>query len=172
MSTQVKPNLLKPRWSKVFTDLWNDKTRTGLVVASIAVGVFAVGVIMTAYVILGQDINRSYAAVNPPNIVVSTDAFDNDLVQAIEHVPGVKDVEGRRLVEIRARRGQESWQSLTLVGVSDFASNINHLDPIEGTQFPGKNEVVIARRCCTLQGINPATALKLSSRMVRSISLQ
>ncbi len=43
MSSEVKPNFLKPRWSKVFTDLWDDKTRTGLVVASIAAGVFAVG---------------------------------------------------------------------------------------------------------------------------------
>ena len=52
MSGDVKPNLLKPRWSKVFSDLWDDKTRTALVVASIAVGVFAVGMIITAYAIL------------------------------------------------------------------------------------------------------------------------
>ena len=54
MNTDVKPNLLKPRWSKVFSDLWDDKTRTGLVVASIAVGVFAIGMIISAYVILGD----------------------------------------------------------------------------------------------------------------------
>ncbi len=53
MNNEVKPNFLKPRWSKVFTDLWEDKTRTGLVVASIAVGVFAIGMIINAYVILG-----------------------------------------------------------------------------------------------------------------------
>ena len=50
MNAEVKPNVLKPRWSKVFTDLWEDKTRTGLVVASIAVGVFAIGMIINAYV--------------------------------------------------------------------------------------------------------------------------
>ncbi len=76
MNGEIKPNLLKPRWSKVFTDLWADKTRTGLVVASIAVGVFAIGMIISAYVILGQDINRSYAAVDPPNIVILTDPFE------------------------------------------------------------------------------------------------
>jgi putative ABC transport system permease protein len=145
VNTDVKPNLLKPRWSKVFTDLWDDKTRTGLVVASIAVGVFAIGMIISTYVILGQDINRSYASVNPPNIEVWTDLFDKDLVQSVKKIPGVKDVEGRRLIDIRARRGDENWQSLTLVGVSDFTGKINRLTPIEGTNSPGKNEVIVSQ---------------------------
>ena len=59
MNRDVRPNVLRPRWSKVFSDLWENKTRTALVVASIAVGVFAIGTIISAYVILGQDINRS-----------------------------------------------------------------------------------------------------------------
>ena len=140
MNTGVKPNLLRPRWSKVFSDLWDDKTRTGLVVASIAVGVFAIGMIISTYVILGEDINRSYAAVNPPNIEIWTDPFDKDLVQVIENVPGVKEAEGRRIIVIRARRGVESWQNLKLVGFSDSENNINHLNPIEGTQFTAENE--------------------------------
>ena len=66
MSTDnVKPNKMKPRWSKVVSDLWGDKTRTALVVASIAVGVFAIGMIITAFAILNEDINASYAASNP-----------------------------------------------------------------------------------------------------------
>jgi putative ABC transport system permease protein len=89
MTPDVEPNFLKPRWRKVFSDLWDDKSRTGLVVASIAVGVFAIGMIITAFVILGQDINQSYASVNPPNIVISTDPFDQSLVPVIENVPGV-----------------------------------------------------------------------------------
>ena len=145
MNTGVKPNLLRPRWSKVFSDLWDDKTRTGLVVASIAVGVFAIGMIISTYVILGEDINRSYAAVNPPNIEIWTDPFDKDLVQVIEKVPGVKEAEGRRIIVIRARRGVESWQNLKLVGFSDSENNINHLNPIEGTQFPAENEAVVSQ---------------------------
>ena len=35
--------MLDPRWNKVLRDLWNNKLRTFLVVISIAVGVFAVG---------------------------------------------------------------------------------------------------------------------------------
>ena len=35
----MKPNPIRPRWRKVIADLWASKTRTLLVVASIAVGV-------------------------------------------------------------------------------------------------------------------------------------
>ena len=47
---------VRPRWHKVFSDLWSNKVRTLLVVASIAVGLFAVGMIATIYVILSEDI--------------------------------------------------------------------------------------------------------------------
>ena len=69
MNNDIKPNLLKPRWSKVRSDLWDDKTRSGLVIASIAVGVFAIGMIITAFVIflplflLGQLFINAHAAV-------------------------------------------------------------------------------------------------------------
>ena len=85
MSADLKPNLLSPRWSKVFTDLWEDKTRTGLVVASIAAGVFAIGMILTAYMIMTADVGRSFAAVSPPNIEVMTDPYQfGEVKEALE----------------------------------------------------------------------------------------
>jgi putative ABC transport system permease protein len=146
VNSEIKPNLLKPRWSKVFSDLWGDKTRSALVVASIAVGVFAVGMIITAFVILSEDINTSYAAANPVNIEIWTEPFHEDLVRVIEKVPGVEDIEGRHMVPIRARRGAEIWQGLTLVGINEFEKlSINQLSTIEGTQLPGRNELIVSQ---------------------------
>ena len=146
MSSEVKPNFLKPRWSKVFSDLWGDKTRTALVVASIAVGVFAIGMIITSFVILSEDINSSYASVNPANIEIWTDPFYEDFVRMIEKIPGVDDVEGRRIMTIRARRGAENWQGVLLVGVADFENiSINQLDTLEGTQSPARDEVILSQ---------------------------
>ena len=146
MSADVKPNILKPRWSKVFSDLWDDKTRTSLVVASIAVGVFAIGMIITAFVILSEDINYSYAAANPVNIEIWTDPFYEDLIRVIEKIPGVDDVEGRHILSIRAKRGDENWQGLSLIGVADVErSIINQLGTLEGVQFPGRDEVILSQ---------------------------
>ena len=49
--------MLSPRWRKVLRDLWSNKTRTILVVLSIAVGVFAVGMISGSRGILRRDID-------------------------------------------------------------------------------------------------------------------
>ena len=65
-------SIIRPRWSKVLADLWDNKTRTLLVVASIAVGVFAIGTIANAYFILSEDLVSSYVAVNPANIEIIT----------------------------------------------------------------------------------------------------
>jgi len=179
MNTEIKPNLLKPRWSKVFTDLWEDKTRTGLVVASIAVGVFAIGMIINAYVILGLDINHSYEAVNPPNIEIQTDAFDKDLVHVIEKIPGVDIAEGRRTMQVRARRGDtltgtsENWQNLKLVAVSDFSGSINLLDPIEGTQLAGEDQILISQNMMHVTGyqIGDVVEIELPDGSNRSLTV-
>jgi len=161
MNADVKPNLLKPRWSKVFSDLWDDKTRTWLVIASIAVGVFAVGMILTAYVILGDDVNRSYAAVNPPNIEMTTNPFDKDFVHVIERISGVENAEGRRIMPIRARHEDQNWQEMSLIGVADFTGNISLLDPIEGTQFPRDNEVIISQDPMHVSGFQVGDTIEL-----------
>ncbi|MCB0046361.1 MAG: FtsX-like permease family protein [Caldilineaceae bacterium] len=161
MNTTIKPNLLKPRWRKVFLDLWNDKTRTGLVVASITAGVFAIGMIISAFVILQEDISHSYAAVNPPNIEVWTDPFDKDLVRVIEKTPGVDEVEGRRLEDIRARRSDEDWQNLVLVGLSDFAGPISLRRPLEGESVPGKDEVVLSEDRLHSTGFHPGDKIEV-----------
>jgi len=146
VNTGNTPNVLKPRWSKVFSDLWDDKTRTALVVASIAAGVFAVGMIITAFVVLSEDINSNYAAANPVNVEISSSPFYTDLVRIIQKMPDVEDVEGRQVIPIRARKGSEVWQALSLVGIKDFDQlTINQLRTIEGTQAPGRGEMVVSK---------------------------
>lgn len=146
MTSEIKPNFLKPRWSKVLSDLWDNKMRTILVVASIAIGVFAIGVIMSAYVIMGKDINVSYAANNPMNIEIWTDPFREDFIRTIERVPGVKNVEGALILNMRGRKEGEIWQSLTFIVIEDFEdTSINQLSTLEGTQYPGRGELIVSK---------------------------
>ena len=141
----VKPNLIKPRWSKVISDLWDSKLRTLLVVASIAVGVFAIGMIVSTYTILSEDINLSYELVNPVNIEVWTDSFSEDFLRVIEQVPGVEAAEGRRTVGVRGSTDGIAWESLDLVAVQNFETmQINLLTAIDGIQVPQRRELLIS----------------------------
>jgi len=145
VSTETKGNLLRPRWSKVFSDLWDNRLRTLLVVASITVGVFSIGMIVSAYVILSEDINFSYALANPVNIEVWTDPFYEDITRIIERIPGVEVAEGRRVLSVRGSREGVAWQSLSLIVVPDFSAlQINKIALIAGTLSPGRREMLIS----------------------------
>jgi len=135
---------LKPRWRKVLADLWAGKTRTLLVVASIAVGVFAVGGIASGYAIMDEGIGASYASVNPANIEIWTDPFDDGLIQSIERIPGTAGVEGRHTLSGRASQDGEAWLSFDLFAAKDLrASQINQLEALEGASVPGKRQLLI-----------------------------
>ncbi|MFN2236474.1 MAG: FtsX-like permease family protein [Anaerolineales bacterium] len=146
MNSEVRPNLLRPRWRKVLADLWDSKMRTFLVVASIAVGVFSMGMIVSAYVILDADIDSSYASANPVNIEIWTDPFEEDFVRIIERVPGVAAAEGRQITGARTSNDGIEWQNLSLIGVADFKTmGINQLSTLAGTQYPGLREVIVSK---------------------------
>ena len=105
--------MMRPRWRKVFHDLVGNFSRTALVVTSIAVGVFSIGVIVGAYVIISHDMSASYAANNPMNVELRTTPFDNTLITMVKNIRGVRQVEGRRVFTMRARiPGSSQWVTL------------------------------------------------------------
>ena len=138
---------MKPRWRKVFLDLFENKGRTALVVFSIAVGVFSIGVIAGTYVIISNDMSTSYAANNPANLEFRMDNFDDDLLTTIRHTRGIADAEGRRVVNMRVRTmDNNQWTTLDIIAVDDFDKNkVNLLNPVEGATKSGKNEVLLER---------------------------
>ena len=89
---------MKPRWRKVFHDLIDNKARTLLVVLSIAVGVFSIGVIAGAYQIISSDMSASYSANTPANIQLRMTDFDEDMLALIHNQDSVQDAEGRRVL--------------------------------------------------------------------------
>ena len=140
---KAKKSFVRPRWNKVLADLWDNKTRTLLVVASIAVGVFAIGTIITAYMILSEDIHVSYAAVNPANIEIMTDPFDDDFLSSVKEIPGVAEVEGRHNLSVSVIQDGEPQQNLDLIAVKDFEkSKINMRDRVEGASSTQARDLV------------------------------
>lgn len=139
---------MRPRWKKVAHDLFDNITRTLLVVISIAIGVFSIGVITGSYEIISSDINASYAFTNPKNIDIRSDSFDDTLIEMVENIDSVKQAEGRRIFPLRIRKpGTSSWTSVTLVAIEDFRkSEINLLDSVEGNPYPDKKEIILDQR--------------------------
>ncbi|MFT7585535.1 MAG: putative ABC transport system permease protein [Cellvibrionaceae bacterium] len=138
----------RPRWRKVLLDLWENRSRTALVVVSIAVGVFALGTIITAYIILAEDMQVSYSAVSPANIEFNIPAFDQGFVDTIAKVDGLDKVEGRHRAVLRISQDNGStWRGLIVIGMEDFnESEIFVHELIEGESIPGRREILLENR--------------------------
>ena len=146
--------MMRPRWRKIFHDLIDNKMRTLLVVFSIAVGVFSIGVIAGTYVIISNDMSASYAANQPMNIELRTDSFDSSLVETLNNLRTVKTAEGRRVFNLRVRiPGDNVWTTLDLVAIQDYSNiQINLLRPIQGSSTPSSKHVLLEKKA--LENLN------------------
>ena len=146
-------------------DLLDNKGRTLLVVFSIAVGVFSIGVIAGAYQILSNDMSVSYSANKPANVELRMVDFDEDTLEMIHNQRGVQDVEGRRVFNMRVRvPGTEKWTTLDMIAFKDFEKNsINLLTPVEGLRVPEKRQVLLEQD--VLQHIDTGTGQQLEFQL-------
>jgi putative ABC transport system permease protein len=83
------------RWRKVWTDIWGNKTRTTLMVLTILVGVFSVGLVNNMSRMLSHDLDADFLSANPSEAKISAYPLDESWVRSLRDVPGVDGVEGR-----------------------------------------------------------------------------
>lgn len=144
--------MISVRWYKVWNDLGGNKTRTALIVLSITVGLFAVGMIVSTRAILATELHRSYAAIQPSSGSLRTlQLFDADFVQAVRALPGVAAVEPRRVLEVRAQVSPDTWVNLTLFAVADYdAMQVNKIRPQAGAWPPPERALLVERAALAL----------------------
>src|SRR5829696_871797 len=146
--------MLRPRWRKLLRDLWSNKTRTLLVVLSIAVGVFAIGMIGGSRVILVRDLADTWMAVDPPSATLNTEAFDDDLVQVVRKLPGISDAEARRTVQVRVQVGPDEWKNMRIFAIPDFDDmRIYKARRLSGAWPPKAHELLLERAASSFLGI-------------------
>ncbi len=143
--------ILGPRWRKILRDMWRYKTRTAVVVMSIAVGVFAIGTIVTTRMILARDLTKAYLAINPPSAILVADPFDDSLLDVLRGIDGVGEVEGRLGISARLQIGPDEWRTIRLTGIGDFNDiRVNQIKPWRGAWPPPDKEILVERNSLPL----------------------
>lgn len=174
--------LIRPRWRKVLRDMWGNKTRTILVVLSIAVGVFAVGMIATSRTILARDMAQTYAATNPASarLMISYlmfgggEGFDDDLVHAVRRMRDVQEAEGRRSLSVRLQVGPDQWRDLQLFAIPDYDDiRINKVWSESGAWPPPKKEMLIERGALGLTNaqVGDTVSIKMPNGTQREVRI-
>jgi len=136
---------LRPSIKKILRDFVENRSRSLLVITSITIGVFAVGMIGSGYLLLTQGTAASFANNYPAHITITTDPFDDSFVDMISRQEGIRHAEGRRTIPLEARNpGEEDWKNL-YVSVNQEIENpmIKLLTPLRGSAIPEDRSLVL-----------------------------
>ncbi len=166
--------MLSARWYKVFNDLWGNKTRTVLIVLSIAVGLFALGMSVISLIILPEEMDKGYAAINPSSGTVNTyEPFDEDLIRSVRRMKEVQDADGRWYFPVRLQVRPGDWRNIHLFAVSDYDQmRVSKIRPQSGAWPPPKHELLIERAAMGLMGgakVGDVVLIETPARLVREL---
>ncbi len=164
--------MIRPRWRKVMADFSINLARSALVVLSIAVGLFAIGMITTIYVISSADMRSGYEKTNPANITLSVSAFDQDLVERVERMDGVAQAQGVRSFSLRIKDANSQWKQISIKSIPE--EQVINLPAIKsGVWPPPERQIAIDQYKLPKLGadLGSQVALELPSGRQRSLLL-
>jgi len=156
--------MLWTRWRKVWTDFWSNKTRTTLMVLTILVGVFSVGLVNNMSRMLNHDLDADYLSANPSEAQIAAYPLDESWVRSLRDVPGVGDVEGR--IQLIAKWVKPDGQSTNILfsGIKSIAEvHVDRLKPADASGvFPplGLHDVIFDRSANTI-GLQPGQMIEV-----------
>jgi putative ABC transport system permease protein len=142
-------------WYKVWSDLWNNKTRTLLAVLSIAAGVFAMGMMFGMSDLLITNLDKSHQAVMPSHMnVILGEPVDRDVLLDLRHVKGVEDVDPYNSVSVLYRLNPQSdWRQAIIQERDDFNAQKYELVQLRAGRWPYRNELGIERMAAQFLGV-------------------
>jgi putative ABC transport system permease protein len=123
---------------KIWSEIWQNKGRTLQIVLIIAIGAFAIGMIMGGRNLFQARAGESWRATAPAMISLAAHpAVDDTMITALKGIRGVEDVEGysETTLEWRLHPG-DPWQPGGLIARDDYAEQrYNQLQLVSG-QWP------------------------------------
>lgn len=157
--------MLYTRWRKVWADFWSNKTRTFLMVLTILVGVFSVGLVNNMARMMNHDMDADFFSANPSEAKIYAYPLNELWVRSLRDVPGVGDVEGRYVLNGNWNKAEGESINIQFVSVkSIFDQRLDVLKPADPATgiFPelGLHDVVFDRSANTL-GLEPGEVIEV-----------
>ena len=154
-------------WKKALRDLWWEKTRTLLVILSIAIGLFTFGVIIGARNLVTDELPIRYTAVHPASAtihVAPAAPFDDAMVASVAHVPDVGAADGRFAAAVRYRDAAGEWRDLKLYALDDYENGeVDVVQPWRGAWPPPDRAILLERNSLSQTGLAPGDELWLET---------
>lgn len=138
--------MIRTRWIKVLIDLWSNRGRTLIVALAIAVGVYAVGTVISARTLLMREYYSDQEQAKVSSAVITTYPFEEDLAKRIAEFPSVLAAEGRSMSRVYVYDNSGYRRDLILVAIPDFNNiQVDAPQPLEGSWPPGRRQIILER---------------------------
>ena len=107
---------------KIWKDLWANKARTFQVVLIVAMGAFAVGMIITTRNLVIEGMRDGWVESKPAMIAMASGALiDEETIRDLKQLDGVNGVEGYSIASIEWRLHQEEeWKAANVTSRADY----------------------------------------------------
>src|SRR5512136_2426691 len=148
-------------FDKIWSDLWSNKGRTLQVVLIIAMGAFAIGMIIGTRNLTIAGMEEIWQKSSPAVIDLWTSSgVNDDVLTSLGHIPGVSQVEGYARTPIEWRRSPaDRWSPAPLLARDDYENQkLAKLSLLSGN-WPRKKTVVAVQGCDTVYGIQQGQSI-------------
>ncbi|MFN8454136.1 MAG: ABC transporter permease [Anaerolineae bacterium] len=139
---------------KIWSEIWQNKGRTLQIVLIIAMGAFALGMIMGARNLFQARVSEVWQTTSPATISLAVSpAVDETMITSLKGIKGVEQAEGfsQTTLEWRLHPG-DAWQSGALIARDDYTQqHYNQLQLVSG-QWPSGKAFAFAKGDDTVFG--------------------
>ncbi len=134
-----------------------------MMIAAIAIGMFALAAISTAYTVLDRAIDRSYLSTNPATAWIDVDRLDAEVLAGVRQQAGIAWAEASGRVFGRIEVRPREWLPLLLFVLPDLAAQRISVVRLDAGQWPADASGIVLER----------TALSLANAAVgRAVTVQ
>ena len=145
---------LRPRWRKVYRDIWLHKPRAILVVLAIVVGIVGAGSVLNTWGLIRTATREEYRASNPPSAVLRTDAIDAALLARVRARTDIAYAEARRTVGASVRVGGVSQRALLFALAEPAQLRIGVVESVRGAWPADDDGIVVEHSSVDIAGVD------------------
>ena len=151
-------------WHKVWSDLWLNRSRTLLAVASIAAGVFCVGTLFGMIALQLSKMDEAHHQSQPSHInLILRQSADLALIKRLQTIDGVAGVDTLTPLSLRFRaEASQNWQIATLMLRAAPELQRYDLSTLVSGHWPLEGEVAIENLTAQVTGLKAGDTVQLS----------
>jgi putative ABC transport system permease protein len=111
-----------------------------------------------------RDLARSWGSASPASASIYADPFDEELVDSIRSLRGIKEADGRRNVDLRVRTAKGEWRQMFLTAIPDYTKQkVNVVRHQSGAWPPGDGDVLLERSSLAELGVSQGGSIEVET---------